>query len=374
MHPLGIMRRKKKKAGKSLTILDKVVLIGNCICALCLLLSYLAPSTDPRDYTFIAILGFGYLPLLLANVFLAIYWAIRKKLYFLISILSILIGFNTILSHFQFNTNSATNKKNAKGTIRMMAYNVRNFKGIDRFEELPIQNEIFKIIKDEQPDIINFEEFNTKVADKGSITDSLKSILKSGYYFFKPFKISPGDSTGNAIFSKYPIIDTGSIPSPAILYTRTIFADIKYDNKTIRVYCIHLAAVTIKNEEKSKYLNGSISIGSSSFIGNKLASAFVARSLQVSRIKRHMEQCPYPYIVAGDFNDTPNSFSVNEIGDGLKNAFQEKGSGWESTYYSFYPLHIDHIFVSPQFDILNYEAIDKKLSDHKPIISDLKLN
>jgi endonuclease/exonuclease/phosphatase family metal-dependent hydrolase len=256
----------------------------------------------------------------------------------------------------------------------MMAYNVAMFKGIEKFDGLPIQNEIFKIVRTVQPDIINFEEYDSGIADKGAIADSLMKILKSKYYFFKPFRITGTDSIGNAIFSKYPIVDTGSIPSPLMLNTRTMFADIKYEKQIIRVYCVHLAAVTIKTQEKSKYLSGQVSFGSSTFIGNKLASAFVARSMQVARIKSHMEKCTYPYIAAGDFNDTPNSYAVNELGDGLKNAFQEKGSGWETTFYSLYPLHIDHMFVSPQFDILNYQSIDKKISDHKPIISDLKLN
>jgi endonuclease/exonuclease/phosphatase family metal-dependent hydrolase len=109
-------------------------------------------------------------------------------------------------------------------------------------------------------------------------------------------------------------------------------------------------------------------------VQNALTNAFIARSFQVALIKRQMEKCPYPYLIAGDFNDTPNSFSVNELGDGLKNAFMEKGSGFETTYYSTYPLHIDHLFVSSQFDILSYQSIDKKISDHKPIIADLKLN
>ena len=38
----------------------------------------------------------------------------------------------------------------------------------------------------------------------------------------------------------------------------TYFADIKYNNKIFRVYCIHLAAVQIKEEDKPRYLNGKL--------------------------------------------------------------------------------------------------------------------
>lgn len=91
-------------------------------------------------------------------------------------------------------------------------------------------------------------------------------------------------------------------------------------------------------------------------------------------MKDHMAQCPYPYIVAGDFNDTPSSYAVNQMSKGIKNAFREKGRGLGRTYNGDIPNYqIDYILVSPQFDVLNYTVIEKKLSDHYPIRSDLLL-
>jgi endonuclease/exonuclease/phosphatase family metal-dependent hydrolase len=367
------MRPKKKNY--KLPVVDKVVFILNIIAALTLLLSYLASSTDPRDIAIIAVLGFSYPVLVIINLLFVLYWLIRKSTIAFISAISIVLGFLNVQKIYGFNSRYINYNKVSDDAIRIMQYNVREFKGIDKYKEEPIQKEIATVINDNQPDIVNIEEFEKYKSNKDSVTIQIKKSLKANYAYFKAFKVNRADdSTGNIIFSKHPIIDTGAIASNGFLNIKAIFADINYKGKKIRIYSIHLAAVKIKNQEKSSYLSGHVNIGRSSFIQSKLTEAFITRSFQVSQIKRFLEKSPYPYILTGDFNDTPNSFAVNELGDGLKNAFVEKGSGYQTTYFSKFPLQIDYIFVSPEFDVLNYQALDKKISDHKPIISDVKLN
>jgi endonuclease/exonuclease/phosphatase family metal-dependent hydrolase len=359
------------KAKNKLPVIDKIVLVLNIVAVILLLLSYLAPGTDPRDSIYIALLGFGYQFLFLGNIVFIIYWLFRKAIFSLISLVSILLGFNAILSNFGFHTEDQPAKKTSDKVIRMMAFNVHNFTGIDYNDGNPTQKDVLQLLHEKQPDIINFEEFKAKVADKGMITDSLSKTYK--YHYFKPHRIDRTDTLGLAIFSKYPIIKSDSVPSRSVLKTKAIFADIDIKGKKVRVYCVHLAAVELQAKQKGKILNGGINLDKSETIRNKLSSAFISRSFQVSQIKRHTEDCTYPYIIAGDFNDTPVSFAVNELGDGLKNAFREKGSGLVTTYYSRFPkLQIDHILVSQQFNILNYQAVDKKISDHKAVISDLE--
>jgi endonuclease/exonuclease/phosphatase family metal-dependent hydrolase len=359
-------RKKKKTASPKISLFIKIVLALNIFSALLLILSYWAPDTDPRDNSIIPILGFLYQPLFVVNILLAVFWGFKRSWLCLISIATIIAGYSTFLSYIQFNS-----PQEPKKGLKLMNYNVKQFSGIDKFYNAPIQKEVLEIIKDESPDIIAFEEFATDTTKKDTTVSYLREKLKYKYNFVKYFGgvSNQGDEiSGNAIFSILPIVDTGTIPSPGFLKTRAIFADIKYKNDTIRVYCLHLSALNIQQNEKAKYLKGDVSANSSTFILRKLSEAFVGRSLQVSYIKRHIQKCPYPYIICGDFNDTPNSYSVNEIGDGLKNAFIEKGNGFETTYYSTYPLHIDHIFTTPDFNILNYQSFGKKISDHKPIM------
>ncbi len=369
------------KSKNKLSVFDKIVLTFNIISACALLLSYLAPFVSPVSWPAIAILGFGYQVLLLTNILMLAYWLLRRKNHFLISMISIALGFFALTANFGFRFSGAkSGEKASPAGIRMMEYNVHEFFGrVDKYDNDEVhyaKANIVQIIKDKQPDIVNMEEFYSLKADKGAIIDSIKKALKSDYYYFKPFNENKWGPKGTAIFTKFPIVDSGVVATPGIINNLTIFVDVKYQSQIIRIYCVHLAAVKIKDEEKRKYLSGGgLSFSKLLFIESKLKSAFQLRSQQVALIKQHTEQCPYPYIIAGDFNDTPNSYSVNKISKGLKNAFIEKGSGFGITYYSNFPkLHIDYILTSPQFDVLNYETIDKKLSDHKPIISDLRLN
>jgi endonuclease/exonuclease/phosphatase family metal-dependent hydrolase len=363
--------RKRQKVNKN-PLIDKVMLGLNIFAVLLLLLSYLAPYTDPRDYLFIADLGFGY-PILLAGVLVfIIYWIVRKKIVFtIISLLSILAGINILTYYFGFSFSGGDTHD--KSALKIMQYNVRAFVGVGKYDNLPTQGNILDIIKREAPDVLNIQEFGEKIPVEYNAADSLLKHTDLKYYNFKSFQTSRTDRYGDAIFSKYPIVKFDTIAASKILNMRTAYADIKINNKIIRVYCVHLAAVEIKSQAKNVLLKGNVSTDESSFIITKVNNAFLRRSFQVDKIKRHMQDCPYPYIVTGDFNDTPISFAVNEIGDGLKNAFREKGKGFVNTYYSYFPLHIDNIFVSPQFDVLSYKALDEEVSDHKPIVAYVKL-
>ena len=110
-------------------------------------------------------------------------------------------------------------------------------------------------------------------------------------------------------------------------------------------------------------------------LGSKLKVAFEKRSAQAEKVKEDALKCPYPYIIAGDFNDTPSSYAVNFIAEGLKNAFREKGSGIGRTYNGKFPNYqIDYIIASPQFDVASYQVTEKQLSDHYPVRSDLVLS
>ncbi len=122
-----------------------------------------------------------------------------------------------------------------------------------------------------------------------------------------------------------------------------------------------------------RYLNtvseqGKPDVSSTMRLGGKLKRAFLKRSEQVFKVKGHADACPYPYIISGDFNDTPTSFAVNQMSKGLKNAFREKGFGLGRTENGNFPNYqIDYIMASQQFDVLNYNIIEKKLSDHYPV-------
>ena len=199
-------------------------------------------------------------------------------------------------------------------------------------------------------------------------------------FYFKSFTSSPYKGKGMAIFSRYPISDKRVIAlSDSTNENQCLYVDVVKDNKTFRFYSVHLKSIGFDPEDY-KYLDsvskkGKTDMHSTKRMGGKLVNAFKKRAEQMYLVKENSLHCPYPYIISGDFNDTPESFSVNQMEKGLKNAFREKGSGFGRTYNGDFPnFQIDYIMTTPQFDILDYQIIEKKLSDHYPVRSDILLS
>ncbi len=341
-----------------------------------LLIGYLAPWVDPRTVWLIAFFGLAYPPVLLLNVILIVYWLIRKSRWALLSVICILIGWTVLNNNIGFRLPTTQVAHRDSNVIRMMNYNVHSFKKYGAKNDVSTRHDILEIINHEQPDIIGFEEFYSRKNSPYAMVDSIEKILKTNQCHFETILYN---TMGMAIFSKYPIINRGIVwlNEPQNL-NQCVFVDIKKQERTFRVYIIHLQSISF-NPEDYKYLSdvskkGKTDMTSSRRIGGKLKHAFLKRSEQVAMLKKDMATCPYPYIVAGDFNDTPSSFAVNQMAKGLKNAFREKGSGLGRTYNGDFPNYqIDYILTTQQFDVLTYGVIRKKLSDHYPVYSDLRL-
>ena len=368
------------KAKKGLSFIDKLFLWINIFLCTCLLISYLAPITNPTKFWPVAFFGLAYPFLLLGNVILIVYWLFRKSIWIFLSIVVIGIGLNVLNKNIGLRFTSSPTFIAGSNIIRMMTYNVHNFKRYGSKNDISTKQEILQIIRDQTPDIIGFQEFYTKNKGQYDMLDSIKKILNCTNYYFETVRSNADESIGMALFSKFPITAHGMVQlSEHGSENQCIYADIKKGDKTFRVYSVHLQSIRFDPEDY-RYLNnvspqdGKGKVGSATRLGSKLKTAFLKRSEQVFKIKEHAAACPYPYIISGDFNDTPTSFAVHEMSKGLKNAFIEKGSGLGRTYNGSFPNYqIDYIMATPQFDVADYYIIEKRLSDHYPVRSDLVL-
>lgn len=370
----------KDKSG--LSIIDKIILWLNVLLCIALLLSYLAPSVNPKQVWELAFFGLAYPFLLMANIIMIVWWLLRRKWYVLISVVCILCGLGILKNNVGFRSqgNDAGSKKSADtNVLRVMTYNVHNFKRYGSKNDVSTKHDILDIINQQQPDIIGIQEFYTRFQGEYNMRDSISKIMGTTYYYFEPVIFNKSEAIGIAIFSKFPIINHGFIPlSDKKSENACIYADIKKDGRTLRVYSVHLQSIRFDPEDY-KYINnitqqGTTDMSSARRLGEKLKTAFIKRSAQVAKIKEDAAKCPSPYFISGDFNDTPDSYAVNFMAKGLKNAFREKGYGFGRTYNGNFPnFQIDYIMASPQFDVMNYQIIEKKLSDHYPVRSDLLL-
>ncbi|GAA4316781.1 endonuclease/exonuclease/phosphatase family protein [Mucilaginibacter gynuensis] len=354
---------------------EKLLFYANWLAAAVLLASYLSAVISPQVFWPLAILGLGYPVLVAVNLVFVVYWMLRLKWrYSLVSGVSILLGLGILLNIIGLHFFADPNPKNEH--IRLMTYNVRNFNPID---ELPkgeqAHRRILHLINELQPDIIGMEEFNSRVS-VFRICDSLKKTLGTDQYYFEPFIITPNDSTGLALFSKFPIVNKGVVRLSNLKNeNQCIFIDVKYKNRVIRVYDFHLQSIELDYYDYYllKNFNAQRRAGSLKIM-QKLKRGFILRSMQVDIIRNHAARCPYPYVFLGDFNDTPNSYTFNQMAAGMQNTFKHKGRGLGKTFNGgFAAFQIDYILASPHFNVLSYHITPERISDHYPVYSDLQL-
>ncbi|MGV3763221.1 endonuclease/exonuclease/phosphatase family protein [Parapedobacter sp.] len=375
------MARKRGRM-KRLGLFSKAVLLANFFAAAALLSSYLAPIINPKTFWPIAFFGIAYLPLLVANGLFVAYWVVRRVRFAVISLLAILLGWNTLQKHYGFNSKVPQSVVASPDTahIRVLTYNVHFFRAFEQKDtKLTIREQAMQLMDDVSPDVICIQEYYTRQKGKYNMTAEFEREIKMPYHYVSPAAENDYEAYGMAIFSRYPIVASGVLPEHEYGVNRIIFTDIDKDGRIFRVYNVHLRSFGFQKEDYDFINNPSKTIeedaASTKRIGARLKHAFRARSAQAVALREHSQACGLPYLIAGDFNDTPLSYAVNEVSEGLRNAFREKGRGWGVTYNGDFPnFQIDYILASKAFDVRYYQIVKEKLSDHYPVWADLQLD
>jgi endonuclease/exonuclease/phosphatase family metal-dependent hydrolase len=369
--------------GKKKSFFHKVMLVLNVIFILLLLLSYLSSYIDPSFLWTMAFLGLVYPIILCINLAFIVYWILAADTFVFIPLIAVAIGFNHITNIIQVDL---TKEKYAVGKdietnkplgspLKVMSYNVRLFDLYNWTKNKESREKIFKLLRSESNDIACFQEFFNE--DKGEFKN-IEAIMKiqnaCDYHVSYSNTLRVTEHWGIATFSRYPIVKKGVLEFPNGTNNSCIFSDIKINEDTIRVYNAHLESVHLHKEDYQyiESLNNEKDedddLEGAHKIISRLKKAFVIRSKQTDLLSVHMQNCPYPIVLCGDFNDTPSSFTYHKLSQNLTDAFVESGNGLGSTYYGIFPsFRIDYIFHDKGFTSDDFRIIHKKLSDHYPI-------
>ena len=363
---------------KSIGAINKFILILNGIAVFALLLSYLAPIVKPQFFWPIAFLGIAYPIFFVVNLLFVIFWFFRKIPFAFISLAALVIGWTALNKNIGFNEAVDDAAQRDTSTIRVMSYNVRMFHN-DKGENALNQDTIIELIRDVSPDVLCIQEFSSRTRGRFNIEKRYMDELNFKLSYFIPSARNDYDAYGIVIFSKYPITDSGKVDTDTYArMNKIVYSDINKEGKQFRIYNVHLQSVGFKQEDydfiKNDIPNANVNVESTRRIGSRLKWAYINRNRQVDSLYAHAKRAPLPYIVVGDFNDTPLSYSVNKLADDTQNAFVKKGRGFGITYNGAFPnFQIDYILASNEFEIQNFKIVTKKLSDHYPIWSDLRL-
>jgi len=332
-------------------------------------MSYLSVNINPDFFALPALFGLAYPYLLLINIVLAIIWAMMLKYEAFISVVIILIGF----THFSNYIKLSRQKGDKANTFKVMSYNVRMFNYLESGNRNS-KARILEFIKVQKPEIICLQEYYEPSGYEEKIA-AFKAGLP-GKYYSQTKKYGKGRKSfyGIVTFSKFPIIRQGEINHPGSS-SLSMFTDILKGKDTIRIYNNHLQSFRLKRMQHSFFEEITQSDDNEALTEVKnitlsLRKAFARRALQAEAVKNHISKSPFPVIVAGDFNDTPVSYSYRKIRKGLNDSFVNSGYGAGFTYKGNYPPNrIDYILYNKSLVNSNFEIIKLKYSDHYPIMA-----
>ncbi|KAA5825109.1 endonuclease/exonuclease/phosphatase family protein [Algibacter amylolyticus] len=338
---------------KKLSFINKIIYLVNVVVAVLLLLSFVLPFLPPKTFSILAVVNLGVSFLIIINVVFFLYWVFRLKRQFMLSLVALLIGYFSFGSLYKF---SSSVKVESPNNIKVMNYNVRLFNLYQWIPEKGVETKIVDFIKTEAPDVLSIQEYHPH-----------KNIDLS-FFKYKFEKLSGKKMKyGQVIFSKFPIINSGSIEFPDTA-NNAIFADVVKGKDTIRFYNIHLESLRIDTKVES------LKKEDSERLFKRIGSTFKMQQFQTELFLMHKKQCKYKMVICGDFNNTAFSYVYRQIRGDLNDTFKEAGNGFGRTYdFKFFPVRIDFIFADQAFNVNGFKAYNAHYSDHYPITTTLSL-
>jgi endonuclease/exonuclease/phosphatase family metal-dependent hydrolase len=369
-------------ASKLRIFTKRVLILINYGAVFFFLLACIAPYLDPQSWWFISFLGIGFPFLFLAVAGFMIWWLFVKRKHAMISAVALLLGFKSVTAFYAFHFPKRFTAEKKPLTIRIATWNVARFVEMKRNNNKGSQTrlQMLELIRQQNADILCLQEFFHSY--DSAWYDNIEYVRDSLRYPYNYFSHDiDGDKhfTGNVIFSRYPIIDSGLIryPRPS-LPEALMHADIRLKNRIIRVYTTHLQSVQLGKTDYDKI--DKIKEGDEGMVSNsktifsKVKKGIINRKIQTDIIKQVLGDSPYPVIFCGDLNDIPNSYTYFNIKGDMQDAFLKRGFGIGRTFSSISPtLRIDYIFADRRFRVHQFKRIVKNYSDHYMLVADVEL-
>lgn len=254
--------------------------------------------------------------------------------------------------HSEVNIDQSQNsEKGILQSLKVMTYNIHHANPPAQPDKIDIQD-IVDIIKEQNPDLIALQEIDVNTERTGPVNEAkeIARQLDMQYFFGKAIDYEGGEY-GVAILSKFPMSDQKIDKLPTVEEThgepRTLTsAKISLPSGEDIIFgCTHLDA----------------------------QHADTNRLLQIQKIVSLAKEWKEPAIIAGDFNDVPDS-KVIQI---LDSYFQRTCSDCPFTIPADKPdKTIDFIAFHPSesFSVSKHTVLNETTaSDHRPVVAEINI-
>lgn len=341
-----------------------------------LLLSYLSTYIAPSSSSLLPFFGLAYPLFLFANIFFVTLWLFKRRKLLFLSLFAIVVGISH-LSHFGQITFLNRNHEDKLTEVKLMSYNVRVFDLYNWTKNKETRNKMFDFLVNENPDILCFQEFFWSSKKKADFRtkDTLMKILgmphvAEGY----TVRNNRQENYGLCIMSKYPIIKTELVRFSNDKMNGFMYADLKIDQDTIRLYNAHCGSARFEQEDYEAIgAEGNfkkwphVASTKNSNVVSRLKSAYIRREAQTRELLAHMKTSKFKNVLAGDFNDTPISYNYRQLTENLYDSFTLSANGLSGTFAKVPMQRIDYIMHVPEINSFDYIRHPQDFSDHHAI-------
>ncbi len=353
-------------------IVKYIVLFFNLLAVLVLLSACLAPLISPEKMPFLAFWGLVMPYSIILNVLFIVFWVLKARFYFSISLIAMLIAWPTTRTSFPYHRSDKTELQEG---FKVMSYNVRVFDRYNWSKDKNNVSDMIRFIKKQNVDVLCLQEFGVATSPGSGVTETfiLNSFKEFPYHYihYNPNSRTKRYRQGLAIFSRYPISNRGLEGDISLQKGCSIFADIKVKNDYFRIINSHFESIHFNN--KYDIIEGIDSDNYKTRIKGAIRSinrAAIQHSKSTELITNIAHHSPHPVVLCADMNNTPVSYSYHKLSKELKDAYLHQNTGFGTTYNGTYPfLRIDFIFHSESLPFTKYERKKVNYSDHFPVMA-----
>lgn len=362
--------KKKKKKGIGRFLFGLTARTFMLASAGMLVLSYLSMYVNPAEAWFMTIFGLLFIVFFFVNLVLLL-WAIRRHSgAFVIPLLALLPSVFLIGRYVQFSGRDEV----SGDAVTLVDYNVGKFVMYPEYAGIKSDeacaDSVFSFLRRTGADIICLQEFH---AHKGEEVEEFISRYMPGYEVEYYAHVGGHGPYGNVILSRFPVVGRGKFDFEESS-NMAIYADLDIGGEVLRVYNCHFESYSLSLPRLVKAVT-SREEGKMQEAEEKMRNSIRRRPRQVDEVLGDIRNSPVESIVTGDFNDTPMSYTYQQLKRGKKDTFVEAGKGLGGTYSGLWPfIRIDYVLLPGKCDALYHKVVRKRFSDHYPIVTRVKIN
>ena len=328
-----------------------------------LVVSYGSVYVNPGRFWIPAFFGLYFVPLVIINALFLLLALLKRSSIAWIPFLALLPTLLFVELFVRWGTHTGTE---SGLSVKIATYNVCNFQGYGKKPREEAIREIDRFLHREGVEIVCMQEFYC--LDTGKIAHLFPS------YPYRCFTHKKGQKSyrGNLILSTFPMEHSGEIRFLGS-HRNCIYADFSVQGRAFRVYTTHLESNNISLNAIADRMRRYQEVPDEFLqVHRRIREAFRIRAQQVESISEHLKTVAQPFILCGDFNDTPVSYTYNRLQEGLTDSFRHVGNGFGATFRYLWPsLRIDYVLYNQHFTAITHTTVPAPYSDHYPVITEL---